>query len=662
MEKLSGLRINQLILIGHRKNYTIPFHPGVNIIYGDADTGKSSILRIIYYFLGGKQLKLDHELTSSVMHAALEININGKPYCIQRDLYNANRNIEIYSCTFGEIKNNFPKKYASSISKSNDDLKSLSEFLLEELDFPAVKLKQAPSRDNSDTARLSFLDLFKYIYLDQDDVGSTHMLNIGNPTLEVKNREVLKYIFNVLDSNISDLGVEISEKTKEQNILTGQYQVISKFLTDTDFDSIEDIDSEISSIEEETEALSSQLSDLNSRIVGDSVLYEGFKDALNTINMNILSYEDKKTNSSQNIERFSRLQNDYKNDIDKLKSAIQAKDVIGREIVSSTSCPICDSKISLTDISEEFLIPEDGKVKQELDSISRRSRDLVQIIADNQQRVSDCASILTELYIEKNKANQFLDEELEKSVSPYLTERDAIVTELAYLKERRSKYQQTLKVRNQHNSIADQIGRLESSVIKLKIKLDELRENAPSIDNILNSLGGDLDHYLEKVNIKNRFGVSISEKSFLPIVRDIEYRHINSGGLRTIVSIGYLAVLLKAKLTMDTNVPSLLMIDTVGKFLGKTKEGYKADTDMQADLTEGVSDPEKYKNIYEYLFDLSEEFENKGKLCQIILVDNDIPPEIALLNKGFEIAHFSTNGVNNVSIGLIDDWDKFAQS
>jgi DNA repair exonuclease SbcCD ATPase subunit len=233
---------------------------------------------------------------------------------------------------------------------------------------------------------------------------------------------------------------------------------------------------------------------------------------------------------------------------------------------------------------------------------------------------------------------------------------------LAYLKERRSKYQQTLKVRNQQNSIADQIGRLESSVIKLKNKLDELKENAPSIDKILKTLGKDLDHYLEKVNIKNRFGVSVSDKSFLPIVRDIEYRLINSGGLRTIVSIGYLAVLLKAKLTMDTNVPSLLMIDTVGKFLGKTKEGYKTDTDIQADLTEGVSDPEKYKNIYEYLFDLSEEFENKGKLCQIILVDNDIPPEIAILNKGFEVAHFSTNGVNDLPIGLIDDWDKFTQS
>ena len=49
-----------------------------------------------------------------------------------------------------------------------------------------------------------------------------------------------------------------------------------------------------------------------------------------------------------------------------------------------------------------------------------------------------------------------------------------------------------------------------------------------------------------------------------------EYKNINSGGLRTIISISYLASILEQKLSKDTNLPGLLMIDTVGKFLGKT--------------------------------------------------------------------------------------------
>ncbi|MBF4291349.1 hypothetical protein EAY50_25225, partial [Vibrio anguillarum] len=91
MSKSKGLLIKQLILVGYRKNYSVPFYPGVHIIYGDADTGKSSILRIIYYMLGGKQVKLDEEVSSSVSYAVLELDINGSHFCIVRDLYNYNK-------------------------------------------------------------------------------------------------------------------------------------------------------------------------------------------------------------------------------------------------------------------------------------------------------------------------------------------------------------------------------------------------------------------------------------------------------------------------------------------------------------------------------------------------------------------------------------------
>ena len=43
----SSLLINQLIVVGRNKNYTVNFNPGVNIIYGDSATGKSSILNLI---------------------------------------------------------------------------------------------------------------------------------------------------------------------------------------------------------------------------------------------------------------------------------------------------------------------------------------------------------------------------------------------------------------------------------------------------------------------------------------------------------------------------------------------------------------------------------------------------------------------------------------
>lgn len=657
MNLSQGLLLKNLILHGHRKDYRVKFHPGINIIYGDADTGKSSILRLVYYLLGGKQFKIDEEISSSVKYAVLELMVNGTPYCISRDIFNPARDIDVYSCEYSEISNSFPEKYKSSVTNGDDQNKSLSEFLLEALELPAVRLKQAPTKDSSETARLSFLDLFKFIYLDQDDVGSTHMLNIGNYVLETKNREVFKYIFNVLDSGISEIEVDIASKTQEKTQLSHQYSAINHFLSQTEFKSSEDLDKEIRNMDSLKIEVKARLSDLNKRMTNDNELYEGLKEALNTINLNIEQQEKERSNSLRSIERFSRLLNDYQNDIDKMESSLSAKEYIGREMQQKTSCPICETVIDIGDISGKFDIPSDTRLKSELTSIKRRSKDLKQLMSDNRSDLDSANSLLAELYLERAKAKETMDEELSNSISPYLAERDAIVKELAQVDERREKAVHSLRVRNKEAAIADQIGRLEGTIEKLQIKLDELKNNAPSLDNVLKDIGVDINKFIQQVNIKNHYGVGIDGKTFFPKVRDIEYRKINSGGLRTIVSIGYLASILLQKLRKETNIPGLLMIDTVGKFLGKTPEdsgGSQIDTDNDID---GVADPEKYRNLFNALVAVAERFDDKNKLCQIILVDNDMPRDVAYENKGFEIAHYRSNGINGLPIGLIDDWD-----
>ncbi|MDG6382156.1 hypothetical protein QCD83_25380 [Pseudomonas savastanoi pv. phaseolicola] len=233
----------------------------------------------------------------------------------------------------------------------------------------------------------------------------------------------------------------------------------------------------------------------------------------------------------------------------------------------------------------------------------------------------------------------------------------SIVAELAQLDERRGKAVHSLRVRNTQTGIADHIGRLAGSIENLKIKLDELKQSSPSLDEVIKDLGIDLNDFIKEVKIKNHYGVGIDNKTFFPVVRGTEYRKINSGGLRTIVSIGYLTSILAQKLRKDTNIPGLLMIDTVGKFLGKTPESSESNQLITLNEADGVADPEKYRNLFEALIKTVEKFDENNKLCQIILVDNDIPHDVAYEIQGLEIAHYRSNGVNGLPTGLIDDWD-----
>lgn len=428
-------------------------------------------------------------------------------------------------------------------------------------------------------------------------------------------------------------------------------------MSQTEFKTAIDLDAEISKIDGIKIDVSARLSDLNKRMKSDNELYDSLKEALNTINLNIEQNEDAKRNALRSIESFSRLLNDYQNDIDKIEASLSAKEIIGRDVEEKTSCPICETIIDIGNLSDKFDIPSDSRLKNELKSIKRRLRDIRQLIADNRSDLEAVNGILTELYLERTKAREIMDDELSSTISPYLAERDAIIKELAQLDERREKAMHFLRVRNKQTALSDQIGRLEGTIEKLRIKLNELKEHAPSLDEVLMDLGADIDKFIQQVKIKNHHGVGVNKKTFFPQVRNIEYKKINSGGLRTIASIGYLASILLQKLRKETNIPGLLMIDTVGKFLGKTPEdGDDRLIDSESDV-DGVGDPEKYRNLFNALIAVADEFFDKGRLCQIILVDNDMPRDVVYENKIFEIAHYRSNGINGLPIGLIDDWD-----
>lgn len=197
------------------------------------------------------------------------------------------------------------------------------------------------------------------------------------------------------------------------------------------------------------------------------------------------------------------------------------------------------------------------------------------------------------------------------------------------------------------------------AIKQLNERLVELRETAPSISEVLETLGDYLSKYLKKVNIKRQEGISISPKSFAPVIRGRDYLNITSGGLRTISSVGFMISLLEYAIDSEINHPRLLMIDTVGKYLGKTtKEKYQDQTNVQEDTREGISDPLKYQNIYEYLLDVANKAEEKEVPCQIILVDNDVPDTFVNRYKAYIVAHYSSTGENGLDVGLIDDIEK----
>jgi hypothetical protein len=655
----SHISISGLNLVGYRKVYSIPFFPGMNIIYGDSDTGKSSILEFINYLLGASSIELSDEVNASIEYAALELEINSVSLTIKRNIYDPKEYIEVYPCVFERCADFFPKKYSPNFTDTHAPDGFFSDFLLDSLGFPKVKIKVSPSKADSEVKRLSFRNLFKYVYVNQDDVGSKSFLDLNNWIKSTSNREVVKYIFNVLDSSIAELEVEIAERARESKKLLNKYTSVSEFLRETGYDSQVSIDDSITIIDKTIDALEVEFTKINSSMVASSQNHTELKAIFNELSLNEKHAAQEIIKTRVQIEKYSRLKNDYENDIAKINSIIHAQTRIGQATEHTNPCPVCDTPILPTRATDSFQTVSRDTLLDELNSIQKKKKSIQSLIDELSSKSRELAKDQAAYNFDLSRAREMLDTESQAMITPYLTQRDTLVKEIASNKKARDFLVNNIRVRNQQQKIHDAYENLNLAIKQLNERLAELRETAPSISEVLETLGDYLSKYLKKVNIKRQEGISISPKSFAPVIRGRDYLNITSGGLRTISSVGYMISLLEYAIDSEINHPRLLMIDTVGKYLGKTtKEKYQDQTSVQEDTREGISDPLKYQNIYEYLLGVANKAEEKEVPCQIILVDNDVPETFVNRYKAYIVAHYSSTGENGLDVGLIDDIEK----
>jgi|TARA_B110000037_G_scaffold8373_1_gene8986 hypothetical protein len=649
--KIPKLIISNLVLIGHRKNYNIPFNSGFNLIYGDSDTGKSSILNLINYCLGASFVDLYDEIELAGDYCLLEVLLSGEKYTIKRDIFNPKAEIEVYRCSYDETDGVFPKYYSPNYSKISED-GYFSEFLLSSMNIPVTKLKQSPTKDDSKSVRLSFRDIFRFNYLDQDKVGSKKLLG-ENYFYLTKLKETFKLMYNALDIQILQLEESISELVKEQNDLNKKNNSVSGFLKETEIDSLKVLEERIEEKEREFISLKSTLKEIDKSILSDSSELDNLRKEISDLEKLLLDYSNDRSVKQQGIKQNIALRNEYANDIRKIIGTIEVLKKFPKIEDKDTSCPVCEQNIKLSVLKEQFANTDSETIKSELNGLRRRQKELVKIHTKLREDISNY-----DLEIEREAENlnemrlQF-DNQTKEIVTPFISQRDNITSKLGSIKSDIKNLQHFYKIRNQQTIIDAEIITLENRVTAFKDDLKVLKDSAPSLDRVFRKLGTNLEYFLKFVGMKNVNNISISAKNYLPIIRNRDYEKITSGGVRTLSSVGFYISMLEYAISNSVNYPSLLMIDTIAKYIGKTKETDLPNTSIDEDLKEGMKDGTKYENIYNYLINLSLKSSDS---FQIIVVDNDVPKTLEYKLKPFIAKHYTTTpSTISDEIGFIDD-------
>ncbi|MFJ9383811.1 hypothetical protein ACIROD_08645 [Peribacillus sp. NPDC101481] len=641
------LIVEKLVLVGIEKNYVVDFHSGLNIVYGDSDTGKSSILNLIDYLLGAKKVYLYEEIEKKGKYALLQVRLNEIIYSIKRDIYKPEDFIEVYKSDIKSMETVFPKLYSPNYKKEGPS-GYFSDFLLQSLNIPLIKVKKAPTKSNSDLVRMSFRDIFKYCYLDQDDIGSRQLLDATNGAVAVKNRLAFQFIYNLSDEAISKLEQEIQNKIEQKKGLQKQYEIISSFLRDAQFQTMDELENHLEEVKQKFEDIAKEIKKLDSKLKADTVQLDVYRNEIISLEHGLRVIDNDMQFTKVILEQNVSLKKDYERDLEKLKLSLQMAEKLPVHLPKEMECPLCSSVVIVEDLNDENSVIGKTEIKAEIKSLNNRVKDLQSLIEQDKEKLFKFEKEQYQINESLDKLQSKLDKEMNNYISPFLTQRDLWITEQSNLAESKKSFNYHLKVRRQLNEFEASSELLTSQISELNGKLEVLKNDIPSIDGILSSLGDYLASYLKYVPIKNPSRISISPTTYLPIVRGKNYIELTSGGLRTIVSVGFLLSMLKYSLLKTTNMPSFLMIDTLGKYLGKVKVEEKEDEE-----SEELNDPRKYSNMYHYLLDLT----GKNEEVQIIVVDNEIPLDMYDKLNDKVVKRFGRMKVSGTEIGFIDDID-----
>lgn len=633
--------LNRLVLRGVTKNYEARFKSGLNVIWGDMDTGKSSILNLIDYCLGGSNNQLQYaEIVSNTRVAYLEADLNGTTVTIERDLTDTKGPVRVYSCSYDEVGRVFPRFMSASPGESMPD-GWLSNFILECLSIPRVLIKES-RKDDANSDRLSFRDLMKLIYLKQTKVGSDGLLDHGNPIVFNKNVEVQKFVFNIHSELLTQLRGELAFEAGEQRALLAERDAVHKFLSAINVS----VDGKKSSSERaeikqiELENVELDIKRLKSSFALTSELAVEMKKALSILRSELVRVTEKISEVTRKRDNFARLRETYLLDFDNLKAASYAHEVLGSlpELDKSLTCPLCSSSVTIN-----LACAEPKVIDNEIRSLKNRITGLDEAIDRTKTKI-------IELQKEQSEISNTLQAKTSGFDRENFAELSGLVQSIEELEKVRTtigiecaEIERTEAISHRFDDIDKQLQNKAVTIERIKRAIKDAETGATNPNAVFEMLSGLFSSYMHHSGLKNVFDAYVDSR-FTPYFRNISYYQTSSGGVRTIASVGAFLVRLLYLLDKGGQLPSLLMIDTPGQNIGR----YKRYDDSES------TDPAVYEKIYEQILAVINFAKERELPCQVIMVDNDLP---SILKEGenFHLVKRFDKGNSNHERGLVYD-------
>ncbi|MEC4589680.1 AAA family ATPase [Nitrospirillum amazonense] len=446
---MSGFQLRSLRITGPSKpDAEIGFKPGLNVISGPSDTGKSYIVEAIDFMLGGatSPRQIPESAGYDQAHLILEAH-DGAHYGLTRSLQGGDFLLTNLSKPDAQ-----PKSLSARHSATDQD--NISTFLLRLVDLDQKRLRK---NANNELQNLSFRNLAHLAIIDEESIiKKISPIFTGESTARTMQSSVLKLLLTGLDDSsliatkkraiakaeieaqialldqiISDYEVDLNELTNQPQDLANQAARLEVSIRISEAALTAE-----RSVFEEQERLRREAWIMRERIAGRNSEIDGLE------------------------ERFALLDQSYASDLKRLEAIAEA----GQFFVAlpQERCPLCGA---VAGDHQHDGVPADGDIealrvacKVELSKIHQLRLELTATVAALQSERDALAIEAEQARNSYNKADALVRETLAPAISAARAEHSNLLETRAHVRQAQSLVERISDLRNKRSEAETALG------------------------------------------------------------------------------------------------------------------------------------------------------------------------------------------------------------
>lgn len=726
------LRIRGLRLIGPHRDYTVDFTDlagesrQLAVIAGEISTGKTSILQLIDYCLGAKDHPEHEEIVANVRAAQLSIEVRealtehdvdavsddadwprtqldpdvdreveasstyvATRYIIERPIGGASK---VAWLLHGDLEESseFPPR---SLSLDPADPDSLSQFLLSVCGLGGLRVKAAPTQEESTTSILSFRDVMPLWFLTNRRMDNADLVLENQPPKSLKLRQVIDYFFGVGDEESSALAEQIDVLRKDIRAGEAGVRALRAFFADAGIGDLGALEDETDNVRAKLAEAQAELTLASQRLTARTDFASELRDDFGRATTETRQTEAQLRDRRTLLRRLDPLRSQYADDLRKLEMLEESQQLFGS--LDVVTCPACQSALEspphitngccslcLSRVDDEPIAdakPSDKPTEQDADQIDQKvavSEEPLSVARERRsvrRRVEQLKSLIGEVAAEVRRleeqlhseqrqvvaAQRALDAATSQTIAPFISERDAIAGRVASgaakLDELARRRRMLLQLKQRESSLTQTQAALKQALARQR----ELGQTRLPRDEMIDRLGRRFSATLAALGYPKLENAYL-QRNLVPVVRGKVYHRVGSSGAMTLVALAWQLAVFEEAIESGSGHPGFLLIDSPQKNLRRgafnKPEGQAAPYDSEH--PEGSPDGDDnaiaansstiVDRIYSHLSTWLEEHPE----AQIILVDNE-PPVGVVENV---VVEYSADA-DNPPYGLIDDED-----